>query len=68
MPLGDLKILFLGFFCFISALAILNLLSGSSNNLCVVVITGESIKISGCVFDDNFAEYARTLTIPNHWG
>ncbi|AHN84514.1 triple gene block 3 protein [Gaillardia latent virus] len=31
------------------------------NNTCVVVITGESVKIVGCEFTDNFVEFAKVV-------
>ncbi|QEV82107.1 TGB3 [Rose virus A] len=33
---------------------------------CTVRITGESILISGCEFDETFSEYAKGLQIPRH--
>lgn len=31
------------------------------DNTCVVVITGESVKIVGCEFTDNFVEFAKVV-------
>ncbi|ABP37859.1 triple gene block 3 protein [Phlox virus S] len=39
--------------------SILLLLLNRSNSTCVVVISGESVKIVGCEFTDNFLEFAR---------
>nr|WCC72449.1 TGB3 [Rose virus B] len=33
---------------------------------CTVRITGESILITNCDFDETFAEYAKSLAIPQH--
>lgn len=30
---------------------------------CVVIVSGESITINGCVWDDNFTEYAKSLRV-----
>ncbi|QBJ27541.1 triple gene block protein 3 [Birch carlavirus] len=56
----------LGFLGFVLVFFFLSLF-GESRNVCVVTITGESIRISGCVFDSSFVEYASKLRIPNHF-
>ncbi|QOL02533.1 TGB3 [Rose virus B] len=33
---------------------------------CSVRITGESILITGCDFDETFSDYAKSLVIPKH--
>ncbi|UXX34100.1 triple gene block protein 3 [Pseudostellaria heterophylla carlavirus 1] len=30
-------------------------------NNCVVIITGESVRISSCLFDEHFVEFAKTV-------
>nr|WOL52766.1 triple gene block protein 3 [Carrot virus S] len=52
---------------FIVALVFLSCVFNTPSSPCLVTITGESIRISGCTFDETFSEYAKTLTIPNHW-
>nr|URG39496.1 TGB3 [Nerine latent virus] len=32
-------------------------------NKCTVIITGESIKILGCVFNEQFIDYAKNLDV-----
>lgn len=34
---------------------------------CVVLVTGESIRIEGCEFTPEFIEYAKSLAIPKIW-
>lgn len=34
---------------------------------CTVIITGESVKIVGCVFTESFIEYAKGLQPARHW-
>lgn len=37
---------------------------GSSDNSCVVVVSGHSVVIRGCEFTPEFIDYAKTLRIP----
>lgn len=32
-----------------------------SGNSCVVIITGESVRISSCEFDEHFVEFAKSV-------
>lgn len=47
----------------VSYLALLHFSSSSSS--CVVVVTGESFRISGCDFTEEFIGFAKTLRVAN---
>lgn len=67
VELNNFKIISVALVTFAISFYVLHSISQNKSNPCVVIITGESIKISGCVFDENFSKYASSLVIPNHW-
>lgn len=62
MELNAVTCVALGVFSCVLALVILNTLD-VSNNQCIVHLTGHSVSISGCVFTQEFIEYAKQLDV-----
>lgn len=57
--------LFLGFGCALAVGVIINCFLTSSNN-CVIEITGEAVRISGCTFDRTFVDLVKGLKPAKH--
>nr|WIW79853.1 triple gene block protein 3 [Chrysanthemum virus B] len=64
MSLSYLDLL-LAFGCALALGVIINCLSTCSNN-CVIEITGEAVRISGCTFDKTFVDLVKGLKPAKH--
>lgn len=49
----------LGVLCVLICVLLYSLIPTGNN--CVVIITGESVRISSCAFDEHFVEFAKTV-------
>lgn len=52
--------------CALAVGVIISLCSVSPNN-CVIEITGEAVRISGCTFDRTFVDLVKGLKPAKHW-
>nr|QED44826.1 TGB3 [Garlic yellow virus]QED44832.1 TGB3 [Garlic yellow virus] len=58
MLLHELKFVILSF-CIVYALCLVY--NAITTNGCTVIVTGESVKLLNCIFDENFVAYAKEL-------